>query len=159
VAAWRQIMRTRPIAVRRAVPAAARAAATTRVAAALDALLPDPAGRVISICRPFRGEPDLRNRAATAIGRGARIARPEVVEHGAPLVFRPWRPGAALRRAVWYIPVPDTAEQIRPEILVAPVVGFDMNRVRLGHGGGFSTARSPACPRRLRSGSVARRNV
>ncbi len=38
---------------------------------------------------------------------------------------------------VWNIPIPDTRERVTPRLLLAPVVGFDPQRYRLGYGGGY----------------------
>jgi 5,10-methenyltetrahydrofolate synthetase len=137
VAAWRREMRTRLIAERRAIPVAAREEMTARIARHLDTVLPEPSGRVVSLYWPFRGEPDLRGWAEGLIARGARLALPVVVETAAPLVFRHWGPGAAMTRGVWNIPVPEAGPELVPDILLAPVVGFDPGRYRLGYGGGF----------------------
>jgi len=52
-------------------------------------------------------------------------------------VFRPWSPGEALAKGVWNIKVPATAEEVVPNVVIAPVVGFDRACYRLGYGGGF----------------------
>ena len=69
--------------------------------------------------------------------RGGRSALPVVVERGKPLVFRPWSPGEPLARGVWNIPVPTTTEEVVPNVVIVPVVGFDRACYRLGYGGGF----------------------
>jgi 5-formyltetrahydrofolate cyclo-ligase len=38
---------------------------------------------------------------------------------------------------VWNIPVPETTEEVVPDIVIAPLVGFDQACYRLGYGGGF----------------------
>jgi hypothetical protein len=38
---------------------------------------------------------------------------------------------------VWNIPIPDTKQRLTPLLLLAPVVGFDPRRYRLGYGGGY----------------------
>ena len=52
-------------------------------------------------------------------------------------MFRPWSPGEALAKGVWNIKVPATAEEVVPNVVIAPVVGFDRACYRLGYGGGF----------------------
>lgn len=43
-----------------------------------------------------------------------------------------------MQRGVWNIPVTgEDAEVVAPDVLIAPVVGFDANCYRLGYGGGF----------------------
>ena len=40
-------------------------------------------------------------------------------------------------RGVWNIPVPADGIQVVPDIVIAPVVGFDPEGYRLGYGGGY----------------------
>src|SRR5690606_40270883 len=54
-----------------------------------------------------------------------------------PLTFRTWRRGEPLARGVWNIPVPEVGVERWPDIVIAPVVGFDAFCYRLGYGGGF----------------------
>ena len=71
------------------------------------------------------------------LDRGGRCALPVVVERGKPLVFRPCSAGEPLAKGVWNIPVPATTEEVLPDVVIAPVVGFDRACYRLGYGGGF----------------------
>jgi 5,10-methenyltetrahydrofolate synthetase len=135
--AWRRAERARLIALRLAIPSGARAAQDAALADRLDAVVGDPAGRTVAICWPFRGEPDLRGWAARARARGAAVALPVVVAKDAPLAFRLWDEGARLERGVWNIPVPAEGAEIEPDVVTAPVVGFDAARFRLGYGGGY----------------------
>ncbi|MBI1219607.1 MAG: 5-formyltetrahydrofolate cyclo-ligase [Rhodobacteraceae bacterium] len=138
VARWRRAERARLIALRQAVPVAARQAADAALADRLDARLGPTTGRVIAITWPFKGEPDLRGWAARQRGTGARIALPVVVAKGAPLIFRLWAEGAPLVRGVWDILAPaEDAPELTPDIVVAPVVGLGADNFRLGYGGGF----------------------
>lgn len=70
--------------------------------------------------------------------RGGRTALPVCVKRAAPMIFRAWAQGKPLERGVWNIPVPpETAETVIPDIVIAPVVGFDGENYRLGYGGGY----------------------
>src|SRR5690606_38068957 len=69
--------------------------------------------------------------------RGAIPALPVVERRASPLVFRPWRPGAAMERGHWNIPVPATTETLVPDVVLAPLVGWDAAGYRLGYGGGY----------------------
>lgn len=144
--AWRKEERQRLLALRMSLSQDERAAFTSSIAEKLDGLLPDPAGRVIGLYWPFRGEPDLRPWAQTAIDKGARIALPVVVRMAHPLIFRHWVPGAALERGIWNIPVPADGEEVTPDIVISPLVGFDDANYRLGYGGGFYDRTLAAMP-------------
>jgi 5,10-methenyltetrahydrofolate synthetase len=137
VLAWRKSERERLMAERLAVPAADRQDRATRIAAHLDRLLPDLTGTIVSLYWPIRGEPDLRAWAKSIELRGGRCALPVVVEKATPLAFREWQTGAPLVRGFWNIPVPADGAEVRPDVTLAPVIGFDTNGYRLGYGGGY----------------------
>jgi 5-formyltetrahydrofolate cyclo-ligase len=103
----------------------------------LDMLLPDLAGVSVSLYWPFRGEPDLRGWAEAIRARGATCVLPVVVEKNAPLIFRLWRAGEPLAPGVWNIPIPANGAELVPDVVIAPVVGFDQQGYRLGYGGAF----------------------
>ena len=145
---WRKAERERLIAARLAVPADIRAAHGQAIAAKLDALLGDLSGRLVGLYWPFRGEPDLRNWGIRVVERGGRIALPVVIQKGWPLEYRIWSPGDPLERGVWNIHVPARGPAVQPDIVVAPVVGFDEAGHRLGYGGGFFDRTLAAMPRR-----------
>jgi 5-formyltetrahydrofolate cyclo-ligase len=82
--------------------------------------------------------------------RGARCALPLVVEKHAPLVFRTWRPDEPLVRGFWNIPVPAGGAVVTPDIVLAPVVGYDEQGFRLGYGGGYFDRTLASLPTRPR---------
>lgn len=137
VARWRKAMRENLIDARLCLTPRQQAAAVRQIAAALDAHVGPCEGANIAVYWPLRGEPDLRDWMCGAVARGARIALPEVVGKAQPLVFREWVPGCAMRRDALNIPVPDTEGQLTPDIVIAPVVGADLQGYRLGYGCGF----------------------
>jgi 5,10-methenyltetrahydrofolate synthetase len=53
------------------------------------------------------------------------------------LIFRTWTPSEPLERGIGGIPVPTGGDTVVPDILLAPVVGFDSACFRLGYGGGY----------------------
>jgi 5-formyltetrahydrofolate cyclo-ligase len=134
---WRKKERERLIAARLAVPAETRAARGEAIAAGVLAEIGAPEGRIVSAYWPFRGEPDFRPLLAEIVARGGRTALPVVVEKGRPLEFHLWQAGEELGRGVWNIPVPAAHRPCLPDIVIAPVVGYDPACYRLGYGGGF----------------------
>jgi 5,10-methenyltetrahydrofolate synthetase len=145
---WRKAERERLIAERQGLPVEVRHAQDARIIADLETLIGDATGRVVSAYWPFRGEPDLRPLLATIRAGGGRSALPVVVEKGQPLVFRVWAPGDALERGIWNIPVPAAGPAITPDVVIAPVVGFDPDCFRLGYGGGYFDRTLAALPSR-----------
>ena len=135
VTRWRKAERKRLIDERLVVDIDERRARTERIALRLDPAIGKVSGRIVSVYWPFRGEPDLRNWAM--IERGGRIALPVVIRKGWPLEFRIWSPGDPLERGIWNILVPSRGPSVQPDVVVAPVVGFDSANYRLGYGGGF----------------------
>ncbi|GAB4285451.1 MAG: 5-formyltetrahydrofolate cyclo-ligase [Roseovarius sp.] len=147
---FRRAERERLYALRRQMSVAARARQSAAVSAALDELLPDPAGLVVAGYWPIRGELDLRDWMARAHARGARLALPVVVEKGRPVEFRAWAPGAAMQRGIWNIPVPAESRALAPQVVIVPLVGLDRELYRLGNGGGYYDMTLAACSPRPR---------
>jgi 5-formyltetrahydrofolate cyclo-ligase len=139
---WRRAERARQIEARLRVPVADRQQASADIATRLDAycrdrgLLATPT--VISGYWPLRGEPDLRPWLGKLHEQGHTVVLPLVIEKGAPLKFRRWFPGCAMEKGFWNIPVPAAPEEFIPQVLLAPVVGWDPACCyRLGYGGGY----------------------
>lgn len=138
VSRWRKAERERLLAARMGLSVEARQAASLALAEALETRLGGLGDVMVALYWPFRGEPDLRPWAGRQRRHGVRFCLPVVVEKARPLVFRHWAEGAGLVRGVWNIPIPDeTAAEVRPDLLIAPVVGADGAGFRLGYGGGY----------------------
>ena len=98
-----------------------------------EALAPH-AGQVLAGYWPMRDEADPR--PAMAAHRGP-LCLPVVAGRAMPLLFRLWR-GEALQPGPWGTSHPaDSAPEMRPDILIVPLAGFDRAGNRLGYGGGF----------------------
>lgn len=148
---WRKAERARLIAERLAIPSRARRELSEAIARGLAEAIGEPAGLIVSTYAPFRGEPGLSALIESVLARGGRHALPVVIERGRPLVFRLWAPGEPLERGTWNIPQPPAqAPAVLPDIVIAPVVGFDPACYRLGYGGGFYDRTLAAMPKRPR---------
>ena len=149
VKAWRKAERERLIAARLAGTQSERETAGRRAIAHLASLVEIRPGQIVSFYWPFRGEFDLRAWVGSLIDRGVVAALQIVVEKQRPMIFRPWRPGAAMERGIWNIPVPADGPDVVPKVVIAPLVGYDREGYRLGYGGGYfdrtlaSLARKP----------------
>ena len=130
-------VRERLIQARRALHVETRRAVAADIADRLDTALGEVAGRTVGCYWPIRGEPDLRPWIASLGERGAVCALPVVVRLGEPLLFHRWRPGERLVPGHWNIPVPAEPVPVVPDLVIAPLVGFDAGCYRLGYGGGF----------------------
>jgi 5,10-methenyltetrahydrofolate synthetase len=146
VARWRKAERERLIAARMAMSVDERKIGAGRIAANATRAIGKIGSGIVSLYWPFRGEPDLRDWMIEVMDRGGRIALPVVIEKGKPLEFRLWAPGEPLERGVWNILVPSRRNVVAPDVVIAPVVGFDAESYRLGYGGGFFDRTLAAAP-------------
>lgn len=92
------------------------------------------AGATVSLYQPMGAELDPR---PLAQGLVARLALPVALHRDAPLQFRAWTPGEPLVPDAFGIaaPGPEAAE-VLPDLVIAPVLGFDRFGARLGQGAG-----------------------
>lgn len=138
---WRRSERMRLIETRLRVPVEERRQASKLIAERLDAYCRAAgllsSGTIISGYWPMRGEPDLRPWLGKLHEAGHVPVLPVVVTKGEALRFRRWFPGCQMEKGFWNIPVPADPEEVTPQLLLAPVVGFDAQCYRLGYGGGY----------------------
>lgn len=92
---------------------------------------------IIGFYWPVRGEIDCRDFIYGLIKQGWQAALPKVIAPQHALQFRQWGPESIMQAEVWDIPVPQDTALIQPDVLIIPLVGFDMDLHRLGNGGGF----------------------
>jgi 5-formyltetrahydrofolate cyclo-ligase len=134
---WRKAERQRLIEERLAIDAGQRRYYADRISAALNEAIGDISGRTVSLYWPIRGEADLRPWVEQVRARGGICALPVAIKVGMPLTFRAWYPDTPLERGLWNIPTPVDSTKVTPDVVIAPVVGFDRECYRLGYGGGF----------------------
>jgi 5-formyltetrahydrofolate cyclo-ligase len=103
---------------------------------------------MLGICWPHRKEYDPRHLAARLRQRGAGTALPVVRQARAPLIFREWHPGVKLAHGALGIPFPVDSEEVVPDAVLVPLVGFDSGGYRLGYGGGYFDRTLAAMARR-----------
>lgn len=137
LAAWRTSERARLIAERLAGSPESRLCASSLILTRLRETVGAIDGRRVGLYWPFRGEPDLRPWVEEIWQGGGAALLPVVVEKRQPLQFRSWRTGEPLARGIWDIPIPAGGEVLEPDVVVAPLVGYDPALYRLGYGGGF----------------------
>jgi len=138
VAAWRREQRSILLAARAGLPSDTRQRATGTVAARLDEIVESRDARTIGLYWPIKREINLLPWAeALARRRAVTLCLPVVVTRKAPLEYWRWRQGEALDRGFWDIPVPAKRDPVTPDLMLAPLVGFDRANFRLGYGGGY----------------------
>ncbi|TNJ48635.1 5-formyltetrahydrofolate cyclo-ligase [Phaeobacter sp. B1627] len=130
-----------------ATKAAARKAAFVRRKAAFESQRPGVAGHLAEVLAGYRGVPlagympirteiDPRAVMAEAAAHGP-VAVPVIQGAGQPLRFSRWHPDGPLRDGPFGARVPQVDDYLEPEILIVPLVAFDIAGNRLGYGGGF----------------------
>ena len=135
---WRRRERARLLAARLAISPVEREAWTARIATALPPLLAPLPCQTLGFYWPVRGEVDLRPLATELIALGYALALPAVTDAAAPLEYRRWQSSARLVKGRFSIPEPvDGAGVVRPDAILAPLVGFDLANYRLGYGKGY----------------------
>jgi 5-formyltetrahydrofolate cyclo-ligase len=137
--------------VRAAIAPPQRAVAAEAVAQRLGGLLRGLAPvRVVSGFMAIGEEIDPQPALELARAGGAQVCLPVMSGRDAPLLFRGWRCGDPLVERKWGIREPlETAPMLVPDLLLVPLLAFDLAGNRLGYGGGYYD-------RTLRAARVAR---
>lgn len=138
VVAWRKQKRIELLASRQTMQSHDRARAASRIAVQLDRLCADLPLANVGLYWPIKNEISLLPWGrALARSRRLCLCLPVVVTQRAPLEYWRWAPGEAMKVGVWNIPVPARREVVVPDLMLAPLIGFDRARYRLGYGGGY----------------------
>ena len=95
-----------------------------------------PAGAVVAGYWPMGQEINIRPLLHALDGLGHPVVLPETPPRGQPLLFRRWRPGCAMVPERFGTARPD-GEPLAPEVLLVPLLAFDIAGRRLGYGGGY----------------------
>ncbi|HZS85063.1 MAG TPA: 5-formyltetrahydrofolate cyclo-ligase [Stellaceae bacterium] len=137
VRTWRRAERARLIERRTATPLAERRAWSQALESHLERLIAARAPRRIGFYWPFKAEFDPRPLISRLLAEGREAALPAVLAPKTAMEFRRWTPDSAMESGVYDIPVPKARDILLPDLVLAPLVGFDAARYRLGYGGGY----------------------
>lgn len=145
---WRKAERERLRALRDALNSNQRAAAGEAVVEKLDRLLHSCDVTVLGAYWPIHHEIDLRAWMRRQADSGLAITLPVIRGRNQPLQYSRWQPGQAMRRGLWGIAEPAIDDWLEPQIVLAPLLGVDQQKYRLGNGGGyFDRSLAAAVPR------------
>lgn len=95
-------------------------------------------GKTIAGYWPLGDELDCRPALEALAAAGAQVALPVVAGQGQVLIFRSWKPGDSLDQGPFGTMHPGTrASVVSPQILLVPLIAFDLEGNRLGYGAGY----------------------
>ena len=95
-------------------------------------------GAVIAGFWPLKGEIDVRPLLYALHDMGHQLALPCTPRVGKPLVMRAWSPEDELKIGSFDTREPfSTRAEIRPDVVLMPLLAFTKTGERLGYGGGF----------------------
>lgn len=136
--AWRK-KRVRAQAARaRAAASAADPTAGERLADLFPDEIWPPLNATVAGYRGIRDEIDPAPLLETFYCDQVRLALPCVIEPGRPLVFRNWTPGDRFVTGAFGVEEPDPGQpEVRPSLVLLPLLAFDLKGRRLGYGAGF----------------------
>ena len=93
------------------------------------------AGMTVATYVPIGSEADPAQLAFAAAEAGCRLALPHVVDRAAPVRFLSWSLDEPLTDGPFGLRQPDAArEEIAPDVILTPLLGFDARLNRLGQG-------------------------
>lgn len=135
--AAKDVLRLRMAAERRSA-AAARPDAGKHAARVFMDHIPIPEAAIISLYHPMRDELDTKPLAEALVERGFSIALPVTPKKRGALSFRAFRDGDPLAADGFGVMTPSLdAPEVRPLIVVTPLLAFTRDGARLGYGGGY----------------------
>jgi len=110
-------------------------------------------GLAVASYAPIGSEADPAPLALAALEAGCALALPYVTARAAPLRFLAWHLDHDLAPGPFGLSQPlDHAEEVTPDIILTPLVGFDTALNRLGQGAGHYDRAFAATPRAYRIG-------
>ncbi|MCB1844179.1 MAG: 5-formyltetrahydrofolate cyclo-ligase, partial [Halioglobus sp.] len=137
VQTWRKAIREKLIAERIHVPISERRAVQQKIGELLRSNFSELNRATIGFYWPIKGEIDLRPLLKDFLAAGARAALPVVVEKNQPVEFWEWHGETSMSRSIGNIPAPVERKPVQTDVLLIPLLGFDITGHRLGYGGGY----------------------
>ncbi|MDA9246447.1 5-formyltetrahydrofolate cyclo-ligase [Rhodobacteraceae bacterium] len=92
---------------------------------------------VIAAYLPINTELDLRPTIRKLRLLGKKICLPLIISSNSPLQFKIWEEDTKLAIGKFDVMVPTSEESVEPDLILCPMLSFDLEGFRLGYGGGF----------------------
>lgn len=110
-------------------------------------------GTIVASYRPIGSEADPARLVEAALARGCDLALPHVVDRAGALRFLVWHPDHALHPGPFRLEQPHAdRDEVRPDIVLTPLLGYDHALRRLGQGAGHYDRAFAALPAAVRIG-------
>ena len=110
------------------------------------------AATVVAGYWPFGAEEDVRPLLDHAHAGGKQIALPRFALGTGVMTFHAWAPGQPIETNTGYTMPPAQAPVLAPDLILAPLIGFDRDLNRMGQGGGFYDRAFAAYPESAKVG-------
>lgn len=109
--------------------------------------------RIVALYLGSDAEAPAQRLAASLLAADKMVALPRVLDRLGGMDFLPWRPDDQLLPGLFGTSHPDSAaDAVAPDVIVAPLLGFDRAMNRLGQGGGYYDRAFARHPDALRIG-------
>jgi 5-formyltetrahydrofolate cyclo-ligase len=134
---WRKEQRTRLTALRQSLSGNERHRSNEAVCEVLGSESKFLDGS-IGFYWPLDGEIDLRPLMHRLADQGYDLALPVMLTKDRPMEFWAWNTKTRMQnQPIWNVPAPIERNPVVPTVLFVPLLGFDAQCHRLGHGGGY----------------------
>lgn len=129
-------------AERAAMSLAERSEQSQKLCAYLTQYLPGLDGspsahHIIAAFWPLADEPDITPILHALFKVGHTVVLPVVAQRAAPLEFHRWSPAASMSPGNFGVMEPARTQNLLPDILLVPTLGYTTQGGRLGYGGGY----------------------
>lgn len=93
--------------------------------------------KIFSLYYPIKNEVDIRSFMFDVYENKSIACLPVIKEKNQPLIFAKWSLETVLVKKTYNIFEPSIIEEVIPDVMIMPLLGFDKNGNRIGYGGGY----------------------